>query len=107
MEAASAATSCSETAAHDPIPCRGTDSPVIDERRLARVRWRCRRGMLENDLILTRYLEVRGAHLTESECAALDRLLDLTDNELWDALSGRSEPDDPQVGPVLAAIRAA
>ena len=51
--------------------------------------------MLENDLILARFLEARGAAMSEAEVAALDRLLDLSDNELWDLLSGRSEPDDP------------
>ena len=63
--------------------------------------------MLENDLILARYLDARGADLGEDECAALDRLLDLTDNELWDALSGRTEIADPAVRPVLAALRRA
>ncbi|HVO87738.1 MAG TPA: succinate dehydrogenase assembly factor 2 [Casimicrobiaceae bacterium] len=79
----------------------------MDERRLARIRWRCRRGMLENDLILARFLDARGSDLTEADCAALDRLLDLTDNELWDALCGRREVADSSVGPVLAALRCA
>ena len=65
----------------------------LDARSLARLRWRCRRGMLENDLILTRFLDRRGDTLTEADVAALDRLLDLPDNELWDALSGRAAVD--------------
>jgi antitoxin CptB len=91
----------------DVAPSTRSVAQAIDERRLARIRWRCRRGMLENDLILARFLDLRGAQLCEAECAALDRLLDLSDNELWDALSGRSEPSDPMLGPVLAAIRSA
>ena len=67
---------------------------TLDERRLARLRWRCRRGLLENDLILARFLDRRGGALTEDEIAALDRLLELPDNDLWDVLSGRAAVDD-------------
>ena len=74
---------------------------------LNRLRWRCRRGMLENDLILARFVAARGTELTEGEVAALDRLLDLPDNELWDLLAGRTEPDDAALAPIVAALRAA
>jgi succinate dehydrogenase flavin-adding protein (antitoxin of CptAB toxin-antitoxin module) len=46
--------------------------------------------MLENDLLLTRFLDRRGAALSEHDIAALDRLLDLPDGELWDVLCGRT-----------------
>ena len=78
-----------------------------DERTLARLRWRCRRGMLENDLILTRFLDARGDAVDDDEMAALDRLLDCTDNDLWELLSGRVEPDDATLRPMLAQLRAA
>ncbi|HEY1326708.1 MAG TPA: succinate dehydrogenase assembly factor 2 [Casimicrobiaceae bacterium] len=65
----------------------------VDARRLARIRWRARRGLLENDLVLARFLDRRGADLTEAEVAALDRLLDLPDNELWDVICGRVQAD--------------
>ena len=71
-----------------------------------RLRWRCRRGMLENDLILARFLDARGDALTDGELAALDRLLELSDNELWDLLSGRQEPEDSAVKPLVEALRA-
>jgi antitoxin CptB len=64
------------------------------DRSLARLRWRCRRGMLENDLILARFLDARGAQMTADEVVALDRLLDLADSDLWDLLAGRTEPAD-------------
>ncbi len=80
---------------------------ALDDRSLARLRWRCRRGMLENDLILARFLDARGATLTESEVGALDRLLDLADNELWDLLSGRTEPAEPSLSPLVRVLRAA
>ena len=73
---------------------------------LNRLRWRCRRGMLENDLILTRFLDARGERITDQEVVALDRLLELSDNELWDLLAGRQEPADAAVKPLLDALRA-
>ena len=77
---------------------------VIDSRRLARLRWRCRRGLLENDLVLERYLNARGDAISENEVAMLDRLLDLPDQELWDLVSGRAQPSDPRLGPMIALL---
>jgi antitoxin CptB len=79
----------------------------MDPTRLNRLRWRCRRGMLENDLILARFLDARGAQMTDADVAALDRLLDLADNDLWDLLSGRAETADTAARPLLQALRAA
>jgi len=79
----------------------------VDARRLERIRWRCRRGMLENDLVLERFLDARGAALTEADIGALDRLLDLADNDLWDVISGRAEPADKGLAPVVDALRRA
>ena len=80
---------------------------VLSEERLNRIRWRCRRGMLENDLVLTRFLAASAARMTEDEVAMLDRLLDLTDNDLWDLIAGRAEPLDSRIVPLLAQLRAA
>ena len=80
---------------------------MLDPGRLNRIRWRSRRGMLENDLVLTRFLDVRGKGMTEEEVAMLDQLLDLSDNELWDLIAGRREPLDASVLPLLEQLRAA
>jgi antitoxin CptB len=80
---------------------------VIDETRLRRIRWRCRRGMLENDLILLRFLDAAAGMLTEDDVANLDRLLHMTDEELWDLLSGRVAVDDARLAPLVARLRAA
>ena len=61
--------------------------------------------MLENDLILSRFLDSRGNAITEDEVTALDRLLDLGDNDLWDLLSGHREPADDAVLPLLRRLR--
>jgi len=79
----------------------------MDATELSRMRWRCRRGMLENDLILTRFLDARGSTISAADVAALDRLLDFADGELWDLIAGRVEPDDVELLPMVAALRAA
>jgi antitoxin CptB len=88
-------------------PSLSGDRPMeaVDARWLARLRWRCRRGMLENDLILQRFLDGRGAGLTAADVAALDLLLDYSDNDLWDILSGRTEPADVSLLPLIGCLR--
>ena len=79
---------------------------MLTRTELDRLRWRCRRGLLENDLILTRFLDARDGRISDEEVVALDRLLALSDNELWDLIAGRQEPDDAAVKPLLDALRA-
>jgi len=79
---------------------------MVTRTELDRLRWRCRRGMLENDLILTRFLDLRGEGISDQEVVALDQLLELSDNELWDLIAGRQEPVDAAVKPLLDALRA-
>ncbi len=82
-----------------------------DPTRRARLRWRSRRGLLENDLILTRFLDAHEIELTDDEVDALTRLLELSDNELLDLLLGRTEPADmlavPNVSALLSKLRQA
>ena len=80
---------------------------MLSQERQNRVRWRCRRGMLENDLVLTRFLDARVASLTDGDLAQLDCLLDLSDNELWDLLAGRTEPLESSLLPLLQELRSA
>ena len=87
-------------------PCEPPLPAGVDARWLARLRWRCRRGLLENDLILERFLDARADSLDDGDVAMLDRLLDLPDNDLWDLIAGRVEPVDPSVRPLLDELRA-
>ena len=64
----------------------------LDRRRL---RWRARRGLLENDLIISRFLDRHEPELDQAQVAALMRLLELPDNELLDLLLARREPAAP------------
>jgi succinate dehydrogenase flavin-adding protein (antitoxin of CptAB toxin-antitoxin module) len=59
--------------------------------------------MLENDLLLARFLDARGATLTEGEVTQLDALLDLPDNDLWDLLCGRVPPE-PALASLVASL---
>ena len=82
-----------------------------DPANRSRLRWRARRGLLENDLILTRFLDQHEASLSDIEVDALTRLLDLSDNDLMDLILARKEPagatDLLQVHALLARLRAA
>jgi antitoxin CptB len=84
---------------------------TLSDQDRVRLRWRARRGLLENDLILTQYLDNFEKELTDVEVGALTQLFELGDNELLDLLLGRIEPegalDRPAVKMVLAQIRAA
>ena len=64
------------------------ESP-LDERALSRLRWRCRRGMLENDIFLERFLNRNATSLTVRQAASLMELLDLSDNDLLDLHLGK------------------
>jgi antitoxin CptB len=80
-----------------------------DPVKRARLRWRARRGLLENDLIVTRFLDAHEASLTDEEVDAFSRLMELADNELMDLLLARKEPegetDVPHVRALLARLR--
>jgi len=80
----------------------------IDAASLSRLRWRCRRGLLENDLLIERIF-ARGA-VTPTAAAGLEALMPLADNDLLDLFLGRTKPtrdlDRPEVHEVLEAVRA-
>lgn len=75
-----------------------------DVTRRRRLRWRGRRGLLENDLVITRFLDRREAVLTDPEVAGLDELLDLSDNELLDLILARTEPGEQFSAPALQVL---
>lgn len=60
--------------------------------RLRRLRWRARRGLLENDIVLERFFQAHQNGLSDDQIRGLDILLDLTDPELLDLILGRAEP---------------
>ncbi|MBC7779162.1 MAG: succinate dehydrogenase assembly factor 2 [Proteobacteria bacterium] len=81
-----------------------TEVARIEENRL---RWHCRRGLLELDLVLRRFMDNRYATLKPPEVELLKELLDYPDQDLWDMIIGRLQPADKRVTPVLEMLRAA
>ncbi len=73
---------------------------------LDRIRWRCRRGLLELDLVLTRFLDRELGSLTVGELEAFKALLDFSDNDLWELVAGRLEPDAGPQQRVVERLRA-
>ncbi len=88
-----------------------TPGKLLDPRDRTRLRWRARRGLLENDLIITRFLDANEARLTDADVATLTALLALDDTDLLDILLARKEPegelDTPEVHRILAGLRTA
>ena len=84
-------------------------SATLQGPELNRLRWRCRRGLLENDLFIERFFTRHSETLTPQQAAGLERLMDLADNDLLDLLLRRKEPDapldTPDVREMLALLR--
>jgi antitoxin CptB len=67
------------------------DEALLDERSLSKLRWRCRRGLLENDLLIERFFETHATSLTVGQARGLGELMDLADNDLLDLLLRRKD----------------
>ncbi|HBH37114.1 MAG TPA: succinate dehydrogenase assembly factor 2 [Curvibacter sp.] len=85
---------------------------MIDERALSKLKWRCRRGLLENDLFIERFFRQFESTLTVRQAQGLNALMDLSDNDLLDLHLGRKplaevEPglDREEVREVLKMLR--
>ena len=81
----------------------------LDARSLSRLRWRCRRGLLENDLFIERFFRHHEETITTRQAAGLTALMDLPDNDLLDLLLRRTQPqgelDRAEVTEVLEQLR--
>ena len=67
---------------------------LLDEQALSKLRWRCRRGLLENDLYIDRLFAQHESSLTVAQARGLYTLMELADNDLLDLLLSRKEPED-------------
>ena len=84
----------------------------IGERELSKLRWRCRRGLLENDLFIERFFDRYAQQLTVRQTNSLNALMDLSDNDLLDAHLGRktlgqirADLDTPDVHEILMMLK--
>ena len=71
----------------------------------ARLRWQCRRGMRELDLLLVRYLESEYPTASRAEQHGFERLLELTDPELLGYLLHGALPADQELAHVIERVR--
>ena len=88
-----------------------SDAPLGPE-GLNRLIWRCRRGMLENDLFLQRFFQRHGETMTVGQAQCLSELMGLSDNDLLDLHLGRKSPaqidaqlDRPEVVALLGLLQ--
>ena len=87
---------------HTPLPedasLVGADRHApLSERSLSKLRWRCRRGLLENDLFIERFFNRHESRLTVGHARGMYALMDLSDNDLMDLLLRRKELQ-PEIG---------
>ncbi len=76
-------------------------------KNLERIRWRTRRGLLELDILLERFVRTGYVQLDETERVAFETLLDLPDNTLLDLLMGKTDATSPAQAILLDKISAA
>ncbi len=73
---------------------------------IKRLRWQCRRGMREMDMLLERWLDHHFAAADPEQRAAFVRLLSIEDDQLWDHLMGKTQPVDPACAALVSEITA-
>ena len=85
---------------------------LLDAPGLSKLRWRCRRGLLENDLFIAKFFERHGDELTVTQAQALGALMDLSDHDLLDLHLARktlaevnADLDRDDVRDVLSLLR--
>ena len=82
---------------------------LLDERERDLLRWRSRRGLVENDLFIEQFFATYGSQLTRRHATGLSALMDLADNDLMDLFLRRKEPegqlDTQEVREVLEMLR--
>jgi len=82
----------------------GQDPNLLSAQDRARLRWRARRGLLENDLIITRFLDRYEEELTQADAAALMALFEMGDHDLLDVLLGRAELSHAYAAPQVQRL---
>jgi antitoxin CptB len=79
----------------------------MNERDRDRIKWHCRRGMLELDLVLERFVTRHLDALNAGQTEVFKELLAYEDNDLLDMVMGRAEPVNEALSAVLKMMRAA
>ncbi|MBV8648993.1 succinate dehydrogenase assembly factor 2 [Paludibacterium sp.] len=79
---------------------------LIDATEKKRIRWRSRRGLLELDIVLERFLARGFDELDQDQLADYRRLLALDDNDFLDVVNGKADLDDPALMAIVRLLRA-
>jgi succinate dehydrogenase flavin-adding protein (antitoxin of CptAB toxin-antitoxin module) len=79
---------------------------MLERAAVERLKWRSRRGLLELDLVFTRFWANEGATLTQEQARELELLLALPDNDLLDMVMGKAHAP-AEAGDMVAKLRAA
>ncbi len=82
-----------------------TQTIDIHDAAVRRMEWRCRRGMLEMDLLFVDFVSRYLPSLSDAQIVALDKLLDLPDNQLWSLVSEGEDVSDLATSQVLTMLR--
>ena len=80
--------------------------PAADHLDPKRLRWACRRGMLELDALFNQFLDQGYARLSPKEQADFVQLLAQDDQSLWTWFLGHAQPIDPRFRHVIERVRA-
>lgn len=73
--------------------------------RIDRLKWHCRRALLELDLLFQRFWERHGDSLDRREEVILARLLEMEDHDLWAVLNGTRRVEDCEIMAMADRIR--
>ena len=82
----------------------GPGAPVIETQQQSRLRWRCRRGMRELDILLMRYLDEEYSRSSAMHRDAFERLLCLQDPEILELLTQRTVAQDSHLRDVVERL---
>jgi antitoxin CptB len=80
---------------------------LMDTQRVYTLRWRCRRGMKELDVLLTRYLERDYYKVPPAQRQAFESLLEMADPDILDYILGRKMPENRELSLVIARLSVA
>lgn len=74
--------------------------------RIEKLRWHCRRALLELDIVFQRFWRETGGEIDDATLDALEKLLALEDHDLWELVSGRSRTQDTQFLYIIKRLNA-
>lgn len=74
-------------------------------KQFERARWRCRRGLLELDIVLLRFMDRYYMQLDEQGLEQFEQLLALPDNDLWDLITRKQVITNDNLRPILELLQ--